>query len=133
MMLQQDEPEDYIIATGEKHTIGDLCRVAFEKAGIGNWEEYVVSDPKFVRPHDLVSLHASCDKAKNKMGWNPEYTFDSLIAEMVGEDLKRYGKQPFNKENEIIKMKIEANSSYNDGWTIERAKKRLEELESFSS
>ena len=133
MMLQQDEPEDYIIATGEKHTIGDLCRVAFEKAGIGNWEKYVVSDPKFVRPHDLVSLHASCDKAKNKMGWNPEYTFDSLIAEMVGEDLKRYGRQPFNKESEITKMKIEANSAHNDGWTIELAKKRLQELESFSS
>ena len=52
---------------------------------------------------------------------------------MVGEDLKRYGRQPFNKESEITKMKIDANSAHNDGWTIELAKKRLAELESFSS
>ena len=133
LMLQQDEPEDFIIATGVKHTIRDLCRVAFEKAGIGNWEDFVVSDPEFVRPHDLVSLHASCDKAKNKLGWEPEYTFDSLIKEMVDADLKRYGKKPFDKEYEMSMLKIEATSPYNDGWTMERAAKRLKELEAFTS
>lgn len=133
LMLQQDEPEDYIIATGVKHTIRDLCRVAFEKAGIGNWQDYVVSDPEFVRPHDLVSLHASCDKAKQKLGWEPEYTFDALIKEMVDEDLKRYGKKPFDKDFEIARLKLEATSPYNDGWTMQAARKRLDELGKFSS
>lgn len=133
LMLQQDEPEDFIIATGVKHTIRDLCRTAFEKAGIGNWQDYVVSDPEFVRPHDLVSLHASCDKAKNKLGWEPEYTFDALIKEMVDADLKRYGKQPFDKEYEIARLSIEASSPYNDGWTMQAARKRLDELSRFSS
>lgn len=90
LMLQQDEPEDFIIATGEKHTIMDLCRVAFNAAGITDWEQYVVSDPEFVRPHDLVSLHASCDKAKRKLGWEPETSFEEMIQEMVEADLKRH-------------------------------------------
>ena len=90
LMLQQDEPEDFIIATGRKHTIRDLCRVAFDSAGISNWERYVVSDPEFVRPHDLVSLHASCDKAERKLGWKPEITFEEMIDGMVKEDLKRH-------------------------------------------
>lgn len=133
LMLQQDEPQDFIIATGVKHTIRDLCRIAFEKAGIGDWERYVVSDPAFVRPHDLVSLHASCNKAKNKLGWEPEYDFEKLIGEMVDEDLKRYGSEPYVKEHEIYRLKMEANSSRNDGWTIKMAQERLAELEKFTT
>jgi GDPmannose 4,6-dehydratase len=91
MMLQQDEPEDFIIATGKKHTIRELCHVAFDMAGITDWEHLVVSDPAFVRPHDLVSLHASCDKAKRKMGWEPETSFREMIHEMVEADLIRHG------------------------------------------
>ena len=94
MMLQQDEPEDFIIATGVKHSIVDLCRVAFHAAGIEDWEQYVVSDPEFVRPHDLVSLHASCDKAERKLGWKPETSFEEMISEMVAADLARYDVRP---------------------------------------
>lgn len=90
MMLQQDDPEDYIIATGVKHTIKDLCQIAFDYVGL-RAEAHVYSDPKFKRPHDLVSLHASCDKAKNKLGWEPETSFKEMIHEMVDADLKRYG------------------------------------------
>lgn len=133
LMLQQDEPEDFIIATGKKYTIRDLCRIAFEKAGIGDWEQYVISDPEFVRPHDLVSLHASCDKAKNKLDWVPEYNFEQLIGEMVDEDMKRHGRTPFNKEYAMATLKLEANSPYNDGWTMQAAQKRLEELEKFTT
>tara|TARA_X000001316_G_C921469_1_gene35888 strand:- start:1487 stop:2455 length:969 start_codon:yes stop_codon:yes gene_type:complete len=90
MMLQQDKPKDYIIATGIKRSIRDLCRIAFEAAGIDNWENYVVSDPQFVRPNDLVSLQASSDLAKNELGWQPEWTFEDMITDMVRKDIWRH-------------------------------------------
>lgn len=92
MMLQQDKPEDYIVATGVKRSIRDLCRVAFEAANIDNWEKYVVSDPEFIRPNDLVSLHASSDKAKKELGWTPEWTFEKMITDMVRKDIWRYSQ-----------------------------------------
>jgi len=92
MMLQQDKPEDYIVATGVKKSIRDLCRVAFEAANIDNWEKYVVSDPEFIRPNDLVSLHASSDKAKKELGWTPEWTFEKMITDMVRKDIWRYSQ-----------------------------------------
>ena len=125
LMLQQDEPEDFIIATGEKYTIRQLCEYAFHSAGISDWEQYVVSDPAFVRPHDLVSLHASCDKAKNKLGWVPETSFREMIQEMVDEDLKRYGVKPFDKDYAMAKLSLEVDSPYNDGWTQNSAKEKL--------
>ena len=128
MMLQQDEPEDYIIATGVKHTIRELCETAFHAAGITDWEDKVVSDPEFVRPHDLVSLHASCDKAKNKMGWVPEISFKEMIKEMVDADFVRHGLTPFNLDYTIAQLELDAKSTYNDGWTIQRAEKELERL-----
>jgi len=91
LMLQQDEPEDFIIATGVKHTISDLCQQAFSAVGIDDWQNYVVSDAEFVRPHDLVSLHASCDKAKRVLQWEPETSFSEMITEMVDADLLRHG------------------------------------------
>lgn len=97
MMLQQDEPEDFIIATGKKHTIRELCEIAFARIGITDWEQYVVSDPAFIRPHDLVSLHASCDKAKTKLGWEPVYKFNDMINEMVEHDFDRL--YPDSSEN----------------------------------
>lgn len=90
LMLQQEEAKDYIIATGVKKTIRDLCRVAFDAAAIDNWEKHVVSDPEFVRPNDLVSLHASSDKAKKELGWEPEWTFEAMIKDMVRKDIWRH-------------------------------------------
>lgn len=92
MMLQSETPKDYIIATGVKKTIRDLCKVAFEAAAIDNWEKYVVSDPEFVRPNDLVSLHASSDKAKNELGWEPVWSFEQMITDMVRKDIWRHSK-----------------------------------------
>jgi len=92
MMLQSETPKDYIIATGVKKTIRDLCKVAFEAAAIDNWEKYVVSDPEFVRPNDLVSLHASSDKAKKELGWEPVWSFEQMITDMVRKDIWRYSK-----------------------------------------
>jgi GDPmannose 4,6-dehydratase len=92
LMLQQDKPEDYIVATGIKKSIRDLCKVAFDAAGIDGWEEYVVTDPEFVRPNDLVSLHASSDKAKKELGWKPKWTFERMIEDMVRKDIWRHAK-----------------------------------------
>lgn len=90
LMLQQDEPQDFIIATGVKHNIGDLCRLAFAEVGIDDWQQYVVSSSDYIRPNDLVSLHASCSKAKHLLGWQPTVTFGEMIEEMVDADLKRH-------------------------------------------
>ena len=89
MMLQQDKPEDYIIATGEKHSVRDLCQTAFDIVGL-DWREWVEESDEFKRPAELYSLHAKCDKAKNKLGWSPQVQFKELIEMMVVEDLKRH-------------------------------------------
>lgn len=90
LMLQQDIPEDFIIATGVKHSVRDLCRIAFLSAGITNWEDYVISDNEFQRPNELHSLHADSDKAKRLLGWEPKYSFESMICEMVACDIERH-------------------------------------------
>lgn len=90
LMLQQDKPEDFIIATGVKHRVRDLCRIAFLAAGISNWEDYVISDNEFQRPNELHSLHADSDKAKRLLGWEPKYSFESMICEMVACDIERH-------------------------------------------
>ena len=90
LMLQQEQPDDFIIATGVKYTIRDLCREAFLSVGIENWEDFVVTDDEFIRPNDLVSLHASSTKAKDVLGWEPKTTFEEMIAEMIDADLQRH-------------------------------------------
>ncbi|MDF1798866.1 MAG: GDP-mannose 4,6-dehydratase [Planctomycetota bacterium] len=86
MMLQQDEPDDYVIATGRTHTVGDCCRVAFERVGL-NFEDYVRTDPKWIRPAEVDLLIGDATKAKEKLGWVPEVTFEQLIEGMVDADL----------------------------------------------
>jgi GDPmannose 4,6-dehydratase len=93
LMLQQEKPEDFIIATGTKHSVRDLCRVAFNTAGINDWEEYVVSDKEFERPNELHSLHADSNKANKMLGWKPKYTFEQMIVEMVEADMNRYSNK----------------------------------------
>lgn len=89
LMMQQNAPDDYIVATGKKHSIRDLCRVAFSTVDIDNWEDYVRINPAFIRPAELNSLHASSTKAKDVMGWEPDIKFEDMIKEMVIEDLGR--------------------------------------------
>jgi GDPmannose 4,6-dehydratase len=90
LMLQQDKPEDFIIATGVKHSVRDLCRIAFAAAGVSNWEDYVVSDKEYQRPKELHSLHADSNKAKNVLGWTPRYSFETMICEMIEADIQRH-------------------------------------------
>ena len=88
-MLQQDEPDDYVICTGIQNSIRDLCDIAFNHAGISDWQNKVESDPRFKRPAELHSLHGSSAKAQKKLGWTPTMTFEDMIKNMVDEDIKR--------------------------------------------
>lgn len=87
LMLQQDEPDDYVIATGETHSVRRLCEVAFTYLGL-NYEDYVVVDERFYRPAEVDLLIGDASKARLKLGWEPQVNFESLIAMMVEADLE---------------------------------------------
>jgi GDPmannose 4,6-dehydratase len=89
LMLQQDEPDDYVIATGRTHTVRDLIEVAFGHAGL-DWRKHVVIDPKFIRPAEVDVLVGDASKAKRKLGWSPTVTFEEMIKRMVDADLARH-------------------------------------------
>ena len=90
LMLQQKDPNDYVIATGESHSVKELVEVAFAHAGL-DWQKHVVLDPKFIRPAEVDHLIGDASKAKAKLGWTPAVDFKQLIAMMVDADLERYG------------------------------------------
>jgi len=90
LMLQQDAPDDFVISTGATHSIRDLLDAAFEYVGL-DWTEYVVQDPRFMRPAEVDLLLGDSTKAKEVLGWKPHYDFKSLVEDMVDADLKRYG------------------------------------------
>lgn len=92
MMVQQDEPGDYVISTGIQHSITDLLNIGFNHVGIVDWKKYVESDPRFKRPAELDSLCGDSSKAKKVLGWKPKTNFETLIKEMVDADLKRWQK-----------------------------------------
>jgi GDPmannose 4,6-dehydratase len=90
LMLQQDEPDDYVIATGETHTVKKLVEVAFSHAEL-NWEKYVKLDPSFIRPAEVDLLIGDPSKAQKKLGWKPKVSFEEMIRMMVDSDLARVG------------------------------------------
>jgi GDPmannose 4,6-dehydratase len=92
MMLQQDEPGDYVVSTGIQHSITDLLNIGFNHVGIVDWKKYIESDPRFKRPAELHSLCGNSSKAKKILGWQPKTNFETLIKEMVDADVKRYNK-----------------------------------------
>ena len=87
-MLQQDAPDDYVIATGETHTVRELVQLAFERAGL-DYEKYVVIDPAFIRPAEVDLLIGDPAKAKAKLGWELNTSFPDLVNMMVDADLAR--------------------------------------------
>jgi GDPmannose 4,6-dehydratase len=87
MMLQQDQPDDFVIATGETHTIRNLLDVAFEHAGIDDWTPYVRQDPRFYRPAEVDLLIGDASKARAKLGWKPLVSFEELVRMMYEHDL----------------------------------------------
>lgn len=87
LMLQQDEPDDYVIGTGEHHSVRECARIAFDEVGL-DWNEYVEVNEKFFRPAEVDVLRADISGTKERLGWEPETSFEELIREMVQVDLK---------------------------------------------
>jgi GDPmannose 4,6-dehydratase len=92
LMLQQEEPDDYVIATGLAYSVKDCVEIAFKHVGL-DWQKYVVIDPKFMRPAEVDLLIGDCSKAKNKLGWEPEVSFQQMIQMMVDSDIEKLKKQ----------------------------------------
>jgi GDPmannose 4,6-dehydratase len=92
LMLQQDEPDDYVLATGETHTVEEFVEAAFTAADL-DWRDHVVIDPAFVRPAEVDLLLGNPKKAKEKLGWEPRITFADLVALMVEADLERLARR----------------------------------------
>ena len=92
LMLQQDEPDDYVLATEENHSIKDFLKIAFDEVGIDNWDEYIVIDPRFYRPAEVDVLIGDSSKAKDKLGWKCRTSFEELVRLMVRNDLKLLGE-----------------------------------------
>lgn len=87
LMMQQAEPDDYVVATGEFHSVADFCVRAFAEVGL-DYRDYVVTDERFRRPAEVDQLVGDSTKARTELGWTPEYTFEQLVSEMVQSDLK---------------------------------------------
>jgi GDPmannose 4,6-dehydratase len=93
LMLQQDRPDDYVIATGISHSVRDLVRVAFAHVGL-DWEKYVKTDPKLIRPAEVEHLIGDSSKARAELKWQPAVDFAGLIKMMVDADLERVATIP---------------------------------------
>ncbi len=91
LMLQQETPDDYVIATGQTHTVEDLVETAFSHVGL-NWRDWVVQDPAFYRPAEVDLLVGDASKAKRVLGWEPEVDFKGLVTMMVDADMERWQK-----------------------------------------
>jgi len=100
MMLQHHEPDDFVIATGQKHSVRDFAKAAFEHID-RNYEDYVKIDPKYYRPSEVDALQGDPRKAKEVLGWEPEISFDELIYDMMQNDLKiAWDEMQLNKARE---------------------------------
>ena len=87
MMLQQDEPDDYVIATGEEHSIREFLDVAFNNVGIDDWKKYVLQDERYMRPAEVAVLCGDSTKAREKLGWYPKTSFETMVKIMVNNDI----------------------------------------------
>lgn len=90
-ILQHEKADDFVIATGETHSVKEFLKEAFEYAGLGNWEPYVQIDPRYFRPIDPAILQGDSTKAKQVLGWSPKVTFKDLVKIMVDLDLRKFG------------------------------------------
>ncbi len=88
LMLQQDQPDDYVIATGETHSVAEFCELAFRHVGIDDWRRYLKVDPALLRPADVDLLVGNPAKARRRLNWRPEVTFERLVKLMVEADLE---------------------------------------------
>jgi GDPmannose 4,6-dehydratase len=89
LILQQDKPDDFVCSTGVSHSVRELCEYVFEKLEL-DWKEYVKQDEKFLRPEELHDLKGDCTKAKTLLNWQPKYTFETMLDEMIDYWIKYY-------------------------------------------
>jgi len=89
LMLQQDRPDDYVICSGQAHSVREFCEKAFAVAGL-DYRQHVVADPAFFRPAEVETLQGNCAKARQELGWQPEISFDELVERMVKSDLAHF-------------------------------------------
>ena len=88
MMLQQDKPDDYVIATGEEHTIREFLEIAFKCINIDDWEKYVLQDERYMRPAEVAVLCGDSSKSREVLGWEPETSFEQMIINMITNDIE---------------------------------------------
>ena len=91
LMVQRDEPEDLVVASGESHSVREFCELAFAEVGL-DYRDYVIQDEKFYRPAEVEHLIGDSSRAREALGWEPQYTFQELVREMVHRDLELAGK-----------------------------------------
>jgi len=89
LMLQQDKPDDYVISTGETHSIRDFLDVAFQHIGITDWHGYIGTDERFMRPAEVDVLRGDSTKAQTELGWKPKTSFEELVTKMIKNDIRR--------------------------------------------
>jgi GDPmannose 4,6-dehydratase len=92
LMLRQDLPEDYVVATGRNTSVREFCRIAFSYAGL-NYEDHVVTRNELIRPAEVDVLLGDASKARRKLGWQPTVSLEDMVAEMVDADLARHRKR----------------------------------------
>ena len=90
LMLQQDNPSDYVVATGDIHTLGDFLKYSFKHIGVDDWEKYVGKDERYYRPADVFYLAGNSTKAETELGWKPRTSFDVMVDRMIKNDIKKY-------------------------------------------
>lgn len=93
MMLQQDTPSDFVVATGRTHTVQRFCEIAFDAAGL-NWRDHVVIDERFFRPAEVDLLVGDAERARTELGWSPDVTFERMVEDMVSADIDLVRSQP---------------------------------------
>jgi GDPmannose 4,6-dehydratase len=106
LMMQHPEPDDYVVASGESHSVREFCERAFAEVGL-DYQKYVVIDDRFYRPAEVDQLVGDSSKMRDKLGWKPEYTFDQLVREMVQADLEAASNSSGNQEAGGSKQKAE--------------------------
>ena len=104
-MLQQDQPEDFVIGTGETHRVREFVEIAFDHVGL-NWQDYVVIDPKFCRPAEVELLLANPSKARQRLGWEATMPFADLVTTMVDADVRRWQSQASQTEDSAASSQL---------------------------
>ncbi|MFC1623233.1 GDP-mannose 4,6-dehydratase [Patescibacteria group bacterium] len=105
LMLQQEKADNYILSTGETHSIREFLEIAFNHVGIKDWEKYVTLDPRFQRPAELHTLQGESDKVQEKLNWKPKVGFEELVKMMMDADLERLSKNVDVKD--LVKMMVD--------------------------